>query len=78
MKKLSKSQFDFTFVGYGHYKVRYTTPTRGDYYEKTITYMPYIDDTKNEECPTQAALKTLRDAVKCGTHYSKNGNLIEG
>ncbi|RRC99064.1 hypothetical protein [Prevotella sp. OH937_COT-195] len=37
------SGFDFRFAGSGHYRVTYTTPTRGDYWVALITDMTLID-----------------------------------
>ena len=75
MKDLS--QFSFSFTGYGHYKVTYTTK-RGDYYKATITDMETIDNTKNSDNPKQKDIKIVRDMIKrTGTHYSKNGEIIE-
>lgn len=70
--------FSFRFAGFGQYVVTYTTPTRGDYWRACITDMSLIDDTKNAEKPTGAALRRLRDAVKLnGTHYRRNGEPLE-
>lgn len=77
MTKIDYSNFDFERAGYGCYKVKYTTPHRGDYYIAKITDMELIDDTKNADEPATAAWIRLRDAVKiAGAHYSKNGDLI--
>ena len=70
--------FSFRFAGFGQYVVKYTTPTRGDYWRACITDMSLIDDTKNAEKPTGSALRRLRDAVKLnGTHYRRNGEPLE-
>lgn len=70
--------FSFRFAGFGQYVVTYTTPTRGDYWRACVTDMSLIDDTKNAEEPTGAALRRLRDAVKLnGTHYRRNGEPLE-
>lgn len=70
--------FSFRFAAFGQYIVTYTTPTRGDYWRALITDMSLIDDTKNTEEPTGAALRRLRDAVKLkGTHYRRNGEPLE-
>jgi hypothetical protein len=57
-KKLSPSNFDFTFQGYGRYEVTYTTPS-GRVYGCTTTDMQLIDATRGEDCPKQSDLKTL-------------------
>ena len=78
MKKNLYFSFSFRFAGFGQYVVTYTTPTRGDYWRARITDMSLIDETKNAEEPTGAALRRLRDAVKLnGTHYRRNGELID-
>lgn len=70
--------FSFRFVGFGQYVVTYTTPIRGDFWRAHITEMSLIDETKNAEEPTGAALRRLRDAVKLnGTHYRRNGEPLE-
>ncbi len=70
-------RFDFKFVGYGHYRVRYTTPTRGDYWIAIIDNMELIDNTKNAEDVKAKDLDRLRDVVKRkGTHYSCKGKQI--
>ena len=56
MDKISLTSFYFRFAGYGQYIVTYTTPIRGDYWRARINDMSLIDDTKNAEEPTKAAL----------------------
>lgn len=76
--KISKSDFDIEARGRGHYFVRYTTPSRGDYYEGVITDTEAIDGVWHEDYPSQAALKCLRNAIKCvGNHFGKKGNVID-
>ena len=78
MDKISLTSFYFRFAGCGQYIVTYTTPTRGDYWRARINDMSLIDDTKNAEELTKAALYRLRDAVKYyGIHYRRNGEPIE-
>ena len=43
------SNFTFQFAGYGHYKVTYKTPMRGDYWIALVTDMTAIDATKNAD-----------------------------
>lgn len=62
-RKLSKVDFTFTPSGFGAYKVSYVYPS-GRIISARITDMNYIDETKNEEYPTQAALKRLKEAIK--------------
>lgn len=64
-------------AGYGHYRVTYKTPIRGDYWVATINDMTLIDATKNAEYPKVADIATLKRTVKYkGTHYSKRGKRI--
>lgn len=70
------TKLTFKIIGYGHYRVTYTT-LRGDYYVATITDMTLIDATKNAENPKSKDIKNLIDAVKrIGTHYSKNNKML--
>ena len=76
MKANDLSQFTFKLVGYGHYRVTYTT-NRCDYYVAVVTDMPLIDATKNAEYAKLVDIKRLRDLVKrIGTHYRYNGERI--
>ena len=71
------SGFDFRFAGSGHYRVTYTTPTRGDYWVALITDMTLIDATKNAEWTKKKDIQHLREVVKrSGTHYSSTGEKI--
>lgn len=77
MKANDLSCFSFRLAGYGHYKVTYTTPYRGDYWIATISDMLLIDATKNAEQAKVSDIKLLRDYVKrFGSHYSKWGKRI--
>jgi hypothetical protein len=67
--KLSTSNFDFKFQGYGRYEVTYTTPS-GRVYGCTTTDMSLIDATKGEDSPKQSDLKTL--ARMCRRGYFSN------
>lgn len=78
MKANDLSCFSFRFAGYGHYRVTYTTPIRGDYWIATINDMSLIDATKNAESVKAVDIRHLRDAVKYkGVHYSSNGKQID-
>lgn len=78
MKANDLSCFSFEFTGYGHYRVTYTTPVRGDYWIATITDMPLIDATKNSEWAKLEDIKHLRYTVKLhGSHYSRNGKRLD-
>ena len=60
------TDFDFTFSGYGHYKVTYTSPVTGKSWTTVIDDMQIIDATKNAEQPTQVDLNSLKSRVKNG------------
>lgn len=64
MKKSEITDFSFKFVGYGHYKVTYTSPKTGKQWSKIIDDMSIIDATKNEESPKQKDLERLKQLVK--------------
>lgn len=58
------NNFTFTFSGYGHYKVLYTSPLTGKEWSKTTNNMQLIDLTKNAEEPKQKDLKELKRLIK--------------
>jgi predicted Rdx family selenoprotein len=60
----SINHFSFEFMGYGHYKVTYTSPATGKEWSKTINDMTIIDRTKNADYPTVASLNQLKKLVK--------------
>lgn len=62
--KIEKSDFEFVFAGYGHYKVTYQSPKTGKKWTKTINDMSLIDTTKNEEFPKRKDLEALKRAIK--------------
>ena len=63
--KLQLSDFDFQMSGHGHYKVTYTTPSRGLVYSAVTNNMPLIDATKNcEDAPKMDDLIALRNTCK--------------
>ena len=64
--KTTISDFDFTFTGYGQYKVTYTSPVTGKQWACVTTVMPLIDATKNEEDPKQCDLEILKRRCKRG------------
>ena len=61
------NNFTFTFAGYGHYKVTYTSPKTGKQWKATTSNMPLIDATKNSERPKQKDLKVLKALCKSQT-----------
>ena len=56
--------FSFSFAGYGHYKVTYTSPTNGKQWAKVTNNMPLIDATKNADEPKRKDLEELKYLVK--------------
>ena len=61
---ISIGDFDFRFVGYGHYKVTYRSPVTFKEWTRTTTCMPLIDLTKNAECPKKVDLIRLKRMCK--------------
>lgn len=61
---ISLSDFSFSFAGYGHYKVTYTSPLTGKQWSRTTTDMPLIDATKNTDFPKRKDLETLKRVCK--------------
>lgn len=62
--KISLSDFSFTFSGYGHYLVTYTSPVTYKQYTRTMNNMPLIDATKNADEPLQKDLNELKRMCK--------------
>lgn len=63
-KSISISDFSFTFSGYGHYKVTYTSPVTRKSWTVTTNNMPLIDATKNEDDPKKCDLEALKKLCK--------------
>lgn len=63
-KKISLSDFSFTFVGHGCYSVTYQSPKTLKCWSTTTTNMPLIDCTKNADEPKQVDLILLKRACK--------------
>lgn len=59
------SDFIFKMVGYGHYKVTYTSPVTNKQWSRIITDMTLIDATKNaDDYPKIKDLNHLKKIVK--------------
>ena len=58
------SDFRFELVGYGHYKVTYTSPVTGKAFTSTVNNMPLIDATKNADEPKIKDLQMLKSYCK--------------
>ena len=63
------SDFDFSFTGYGHYKVTYQSPKTGKKWSKVTTDTQLIDATKNEDNPTKKSLTQLKRLCKGVSNY---------
>lgn len=70
------SNFDFKFLGRGHFRVTYHTPSRGDYWINVISDTAIIDATRSAEWAKVADIRTLMRLVKRGAHYRKDGTRI--
>lgn len=64
MAKISKYDFKFQFVGYGYYKVTYTSPITSKSWTRTINDMMMIDAVKNTEYPKIKDMEWLKKLVK--------------
>ena len=62
--QISISDFSFSFAGYGHYKVTYTSPVTGKKWQATTNNMLLIDATKNSESPKIKDLNQLKSMCK--------------
>jgi hypothetical protein len=58
--KTTIGDFEFRFVGHGHYKVRYTSPATGKQWVTLTHDMPLIDATKNSDNPKRKDLEHLK------------------
>ena len=62
--QISISDFSFSFAGFGHYKVIYTSPVTGKTWQTVTHDMPLIDVTKNSDNPKKVDLNRLKNACK--------------
>lgn len=62
--KISLSDFTFTFSGYGHYKVQYTSPVTQKKWSAVTNNIALIDLTKNEDNPKKTDLNDLKRICK--------------
>jgi len=62
--RTEKSDFQFTFSGFGRYIVTYTSPKTNKKWSRIITDMSIIDATKNEEYPRLKDLNELKLIIK--------------
>lgn len=64
VNKISLNDFSFRCVGYGRYKVVYTSPVTKKSWSKTTTDMPLIDRTLHSEEVKQKDLLILKRLCK--------------
>lgn len=62
--KTTLRDFDFTFAGYGHYKVTYTSPKTGKQWSATVSDTQLVDATKNSDEPKRKDLEMLKFICK--------------
>ena len=68
-KTISISDFIFTFIGYGKYKVTYTSPKTNVYWTTITTDMHLIDATRNAEQPMTKDLNRLKELCKFNAQW---------
>ena len=61
---MEKSDFNFSYSGFGHYIVTYTSAKTGKKWSKVIDQMDLIDRTKNEDNPKKKDLEILKYIIK--------------
>lgn len=64
MAPIRLCHFTFVFVGYGQYRVTYTSPNTGKIWAATINDMTLINKTKNAECrmPKKNRLRKVEES----------------
>jgi len=62
--KISISDFDFQFVGYGMYKITYCSPVTGKLFTNVTNNMVLVDETKNSDSPKVKDLNFLKSFCK--------------
>ena len=62
--KININDFRFEIVGYGHYRVTYTSPVTGKQWTAVTNNMPLIDATRNSEEPKKKDLEQLKRVCK--------------
>ena len=63
-RKISISDFEFEFSGYGHYRVTYCSPVTGKLFSNVTNNMVLIDQTKNSNSPKVKDLNFLKSFCK--------------
>ena len=62
--RININDFSFQFIGYGHYRVTYTSPATGKQWSTTVNDMSLIDATKNADEPRRKDLEALKRLCK--------------
>lgn len=61
---MNKTDFDFTFRGFGHYKVSYTNPKTLEVFTALVTDMELIDRVRLVDTPKRVDLIKLKNTCK--------------
>jgi hypothetical protein len=64
--KIEIGEFNFRFVGHGHYRISFNSPITGKEWSKVTTDMEIVDEFKGTETNdhTQVRLKWLKSYIK--------------
>lgn len=77
MRKIDANTVSVRIIERGLYSYEYKTPIRGDYYINISNDSELYDEWQNnKESPSQSLLKAIIDKAKIGSHYSKDGIII--
>lgn len=77
MRKIDANTVSVRIIERGLYSYEYKTPIRGDYYINISNDSELYDEWQNnKESPSQSLLKSIIEKAKLGSHYSKNGLII--
>lgn len=77
MRKIDANTVSVRIIERGLYSYEYKTPIRGDYYINISNDSELYDEWQNnKEMPSQSLLKSIIEKAKLGSHYSKNGIII--
>lgn len=77
MRKIDANTVSVRIIERGLYSYEYKTPIMGDYYINISNDSELYDEWQNnKESPSQSLLKAIIDKAKLGSHYSKDGIII--
>lgn len=77
MNKINANTVSVRIIKRGLYSYEYKTPIRGDYYINISNDSELYDEWQNnKESPSQSLLKSIIEKAKLGSHYRKNGLII--